>query len=543
MIGDMGSGGSEFSVRQVFQAALLFLHFEKREIYYIIVYTVMIGAVSFASTVSIQFLVNQITFTGQAYPVILLGVLTVIVLIFGTVLQVMRHIVIELIQQRIFVRTVFGAVDALGHAALDRKEWDRREIVHRYFDVFSYQKALSVILLDGIGIVIVTVLGTIIVTFYHPFLSFFTLFIIAIFAFIVAFFFRKAVETNYEQSSQKYRIGAWLSDIAENRSLFWNSLTHKFALDRTDAETQEYLKRRQAHFSALIWQQGGLYVLQAAAAGLLLGVGGILVVLGQLNLGQLVAAEVILMAVLAGLVYFGKTLENTYDLMTAGQKLMPLLSCGNFRLNQGLVNHVDFVEGAKLEVFSEKRHITATLSPGDIVGLRGQDSESRREFLWHLIGFETSPHWDIEIQKTKLQMIAESWKRENIFFVDRPSVFDVDLRLNLSLSTAKMIRSETRPELLQDVPFLTQHGLKIDDITPASQWAQDPRVRLHVALTRALFTQAKIVVIDELFMGLGRDEKREFLEHFRRHCKDKLLIVNCDADLDLPVWTKVITWT
>jgi putative ABC transport system ATP-binding protein len=56
-----------------------------------------------------------------------------------------------------------------------------------------------------------------------------------------------------------------------------------------------------------------------------LSIGGYLVIEGQLTLGQLVAAELIVSMALAALIKFGKHLESFYDLLTAVDKIGHLL--------------------------------------------------------------------------------------------------------------------------------------------------------------------------------------------------------------------------
>lgn len=96
---------------------------------------------------------------------------------------------------------------------------------------------------------------------------------------------------------------------------------------------RDYLDQRRAHFQILIQQIGGSLVLQAIASAMLLGIGGWLVINRQLALGQLVAAELVVTAVVSGFTKFGKHLEAYYDLAAALDKLgylidLPLESRG-----------------------------------------------------------------------------------------------------------------------------------------------------------------------------------------------------------------------
>lgn len=538
----MGATKYHFSFRHDVQTALSLIQFETLDVVYVALYATFIGILNFGATISVQFLINSISFTGQVYPVVLLSGVTIIILFFVSALQIMSRFIVEKIQQRVLVRLSFGAVDALGFSGIDKSEWSRSLIAHRFFDVFTYQTAITKILVDGLGIAITTVLGLILVIFYHPLLALLAMIILIAFSLIVVSFFNKAAESNYLQSSQKYRLAEWLAAVAESRNLFWNPRTHDFAVNQTDLETKSYLEQRQEHFNILMWQQGSLYTLQAIAAGVFLGMGGIFVVIGTINLGQLVAAEVILVSVLYGLVAFGKSLESFYDLMTSAQKMLPLLDGNWGRKEKALFVSEHLENPMSLLIQSASLKKEYRINQGEVVALKGADVFSRRDFFWHLSGLETSNDFEVEISGTNLSSVSHDWRKSQILLLDGSTVFDVDLKSNLTLQKSFKSTHETTenanklPLFMKDV---THEGI----LGPASEWAREPRMRLHVALLRAFFTDAKIVLIDNLFNDLSRKQKEEFLQYFKESYPEKILIVNSDCDLDLKVFTQVMEWT
>jgi ABC-type bacteriocin/lantibiotic exporter with double-glycine peptidase domain len=524
---------SKLNYRELFLTTTKFLQFEGREIRYIIYYTAVVGLIGFASTVIIQFIVNELSFTGQAYPLLLLSFLIIVLLGFNTILQLIRKIIIELIQQRMLIRATFAAADALGFATVDRFESSRTELVHRYFDVFNYQKAMTKLLMDGIGVVIFTLLGTILISFYHPFLFGLTLAIIATFLFIVFYFFDDALKTNYDQSTQKYKISSWLAQVAESRSLFWNSRTHPFILDQTDREVGNYLRARQSHFRILVTQQGSLYVLQALGAGLFLSVGGALVLTGQMQIGQLVAAESVLIALLYNLADFGKTLDNTYDMVTASQKLDQLLNLGDYNLKIGLVDSISCDPHLIIEGKSPLLKEPFQLKNGDVVKFKGASAEERRQLFYFLLGLEINAQFKVTLNNTDIQNLNDHWKRENIFLIDRAFLYDTDLKSNLSLMK-DFVPTDTQALLTQQLSEYAQ--LKIET-------KMLPNARLHIAISRAFFTSAKIVLIDSLFQELSEKDKLFYLELFKKYSRDKVILINCDDATSDHLWSKVITWT
>jgi ABC-type bacteriocin/lantibiotic exporter with double-glycine peptidase domain len=525
---------SKLSYRDLFLITTQFLQFEKRQIRYIIYYTAVVGIIGFASTVMIQFIVNELSFTGQSYPLLLLTFLIIILLLFNTVLQIIRKVIIEYIQQRILIRATFGAVDSLGFSPLNRLEQSRTDLVHRYFDIFAYQKAMTKLLMDGIGVVIFTILGTALVSLYHPFLFTLVLLILIVFLFIITHFFHPALESNYNQSTQKYRISSWLAQVAESRSLFWNSTIHSFVLKQTDKEMTEYLKARQTHFRILVLQQSSLYILKALGAGLFLSVGGALVLTGQMQVGQLVAAEAVLIALLYNIAGFGKTLSQAYDMVTASQKLDQLLNIGeSSHLKKGIVDSINCDDGILISGSSSLIQTPLLFRSGDLIRLRGGSAEDRRQLFYLLYGLESHSCFELKINSIEIENLNDQWKRDNILLIDRAIIYNTDLRSNLSL-IHDFVPSETQALLTQ---ALSGHSL----LEEQSQLT--PQARLHVAICRVFFTEAKIILIDTIFQELSSRDKLFYLELFKKHNPDKIILINCDDSTPDSVWSKVILWT
>src|SRR5690606_22201392 len=94
---------------------------------------------------------------------------------------------------------------------------------------------------------------------------------------------------------------------------------------RADALTNEWLERRRRHWRVVFRQLTSALALQVFASAALLGLGGWLVLSRQLSLGQLVAAELIVTSVVAGVAKLGKSIESYYDLAAAADKLGHLI--------------------------------------------------------------------------------------------------------------------------------------------------------------------------------------------------------------------------
>jgi ABC-type bacteriocin/lantibiotic exporter with double-glycine peptidase domain len=175
--------------------------------------------------------------------------------------------------------------------------------------------------MDGLSLVMQTALGMVLLAVYHPLLLAFDVLLVLSMAVIVFLLGRGATPTAIKESKAKYAIAAWLEEIAAHTAAFKSASAAAYALGRVDVLAMEYLELRKAHFWVVLRQIAGSLALQAFASASLLGIGGFLVMRGQLTLGQLVAAELIVTTVVAGFSKFGKKLETYYDLLAALDKL------------------------------------------------------------------------------------------------------------------------------------------------------------------------------------------------------------------------------
>jgi ABC-type bacteriocin/lantibiotic exporter with double-glycine peptidase domain len=187
--------------------------------------------------------------------------------------------------------------------------------------VLTLQKSLATLLLDGLGIVLQVAIGALLMGFYHPILLAFDVVLMALLAFNVFVLGRGGVSTSLVESQAKYAVVAWLEELAGRNAAFHSAGGRAFASLRVQHLCAEYLEARREHFRIVMRQTVAMLALHAVASAALLGVGAILVLERQLTLGQLVAAELIVSAMLAGISKLGKYLETFYDLLTASDKL------------------------------------------------------------------------------------------------------------------------------------------------------------------------------------------------------------------------------
>ncbi len=295
---------------------------ERRTLWVAVIYSVVIALLALVVPIAVQSLVNTIAFGSVLQPLVVLTLLVFVALGFSTVMNALRAGVVEIIQRSIFARVATDVTWRLLRvrvSAFDR--YHGPELVNRFFDTITIQKSAALLLIDGLSILMQTVIGMLLLALYHPWLLAFDVLLVVAMAVIIFVLGRGALATSINESKVKYALVAWLEQLAANLVTFKSAGGAEYAMERSHRLLEQYLSYRAKHFRILVRQIVGSFALQAVASSALLGIGGWLVISRQLTLGQLVASELIVAGMLSAFTKFGKQLEVFYDLCAAIDKL------------------------------------------------------------------------------------------------------------------------------------------------------------------------------------------------------------------------------
>ncbi|MDO9240292.1 MAG: ABC transporter transmembrane domain-containing protein, partial [Methylicorpusculum sp.] len=272
---------------------------EQKDLWRVVLLAGASGLLSLATPAAVQSLVNTVALGGMMQPLTVLSFMLFIFLTFYGAVSILQSYIVELIQRRVFVRMAADLAYRLPRvkwSVYDEK--NGAELVNRFFDVLTVQKAGAFLMLDGFSMALQSTIGLFVLAAYHPTLMLFDALVVSWLAFVIFIQGRKGVSTSINESIAKYEVVAWLETLARNGHMFKFSGGPELAKERTDKLAYEYLNSRKAHYGILLNQHISLYALYAVAGTALLAVGGLLVMEGQLSLGQLVAAELIVSGVL-----------------------------------------------------------------------------------------------------------------------------------------------------------------------------------------------------------------------------------------------------
>jgi ABC-type bacteriocin/lantibiotic exporter with double-glycine peptidase domain len=309
-----------------FRRLLGLLRMERKDIWVVIVFSIWVSILSLAIPITVETLVNTVAFGALVQPVVALAVLLAGCLTFAAILDGLQKWIVEIMTRRIFVRVVSDLAQRLPRVRISAFDTENGpEIMNRYFDIMTIQKSATGLMLEGVAIVLNTFIGLMILGFYHPWLLGFDVVLVACVATIVFGLGRGAVQTSINESVAKYNVAAWLEQLAKFPISFKTGGANEFAYLRTDALTQKFLMLREAHFAILFRQIISTLGLHVVASTALLGLGGALVITGELTLGQLVAANLIVTVVVGSFTKLDKHLAAFYDMQAGLNKVGHML--------------------------------------------------------------------------------------------------------------------------------------------------------------------------------------------------------------------------
>lgn len=490
---------------------------EMSEVWTIILFSLITGLLYLALPLAINALVSNVAFGTQSGPflqaLLVLAAVLLICLALAAVLRGLQYYTVEVIQRRLFVRMTADLSYRIPRVDLRSIDGvNLPELVNRFLDVVTMQKNTALLLLTGINLILSTLIGMTVLGFYHPILLAFSLILLTVLSFIIFVLGRGAIASSIAESLCKYGVVGWLEELARYPRLFKGPGGYDLAAHHADDLARDYLSARRRHFRILMRQIIGLLTLEVIASAALLSVGGWLVLNQQLTLGQLVAAEIIVTAIVASISKLGKQFEAWYDTLAAVDKIGHLVDLEVEREDGDSPQRT--ATGARVEVkelcfsYSSGKPIFSQLSfdlaPGDRVGLFGPQGSGSSTVLDLLHGLRIPTAGHILIDKLDLRSWYLECLRSQVTLIRSGDLVGGTIADNVRLghpdvSIYEVNAALRRVGLLADVLALPE-GIQTELITGGLPLSSRQRIRLLIA--RALVCRPRLLLLDEVLDGL-----------------------------------------
>ncbi len=335
-----------------FQKFIAMLRPDRRDIMYLYAYALFYSLVSLSLPLGVQAIIGLIQAGMVSTSWIILSAVVTAGVIIGGILQVLQLSISEILQQRIFTRAAFEftyRIPRFQNASI-RGQYPP-ELINRFFDTLNVQKGLSKILMDFSASSLQIIIGLILLSTYHPFFITFGVALIALLVAILYYTGPRGLESSIKESTYKYKIAHWLKEIARTMDTFKRAGHTELPLERTDELVNSYLEHRKRHWKVLIFQYANIVGFKAFVTLGLLIIGGLLVIQNEINVGQFVASEIVIILIINSAEKLILTMEPIYDVLTAVEKMSTVTDIP-LEEDQGslMFDDVDTGMGASIEI-------------------------------------------------------------------------------------------------------------------------------------------------------------------------------------------------
>ena len=512
------------------QRLFALLKLERNDLAVAAIFSLAIAALTLAVPIATQALVNTVSFGTLLQPLVLLSIIVLVLLLVSSVLQSIRFYVVEVLQRRVFVRLASESAHRLLHAKLEALRLQNGpELVNRFLDIVTVQKAGSTLLVDGLSVFTQTITGMALLGIYHPWLLAFDAVLLSAMLIVMFPLGFGAVHTAVNESKAKHALVGWLEEIARNATTFRGIAQCEFAMQKCDSMVEKYLSYRSQHFRILLRQFGGSLLLQALASAALLGLGGMLVIDRQLTLGQLVAAELVVTAVLSGISKLAKHLEMFYDLLASLDKLGALTDIPG-------ETHGDDPSQCRgpAAVLVRAPQYRMQIARGEKVALRGLSGSGKSTLLDAICGYAEIAGMAVEIDGADIRNLRLRELRTDVALVRVAEIFQgtvIDnVRVGRELSSAQV---QDALELVGVWPIVQALPLGLNTAIATGGWPLSEGQKQALMMARAIIGEPRLLIIDEALDAIQDSQERELLTEilFAKDAPWTSLLVTSREDL------------
>lgn len=529
------------SLIQALRKLFKLLKLDKRDISSIYTFAIIAGLISLSLPLGIQTIVTFVQTNVVSASLIVLIIIVVIGVFLNGLIQVRQIQVIEKVEQKIFSRYSLEFANRLPK--LDIEKLDKYylpEMVNRFFDTPSLTKGIEKIMLDIPAAIIQILFGLILLSFYHPiFIAFGTLLIILVLI-IIRYTSPQGLSTSIVASDYKYGIAAWIEEIARVIKSFKYSKQTSLHMEKTDELLSNYLISRTKHFKILLSQYWIFIAFKILITAAMLIMGAILLVNQQINVGQFIAADIVILAIISSVEKLILSLDKVYDTLTSIQKLSKVLDSDIE--TTGTVALQDIKEGVAIKfndvTFSYHNqetvlsNISMSIQPGQFVCIAGSSGSGKSSLLRLLTGAFKNFDGSILLDDAPIgNYNLNTVRSQTGILLSQQDIFNGTLLENITMGnpdiTIKEVTNFTQKLGLSD--FVNSHKEGFDAILDPLGKKLSRKIRQDILLIRALIGNHRLLLLEEPFEHLDSTQ-REGVMSYLKNDKSATIIITSERN-------------
>ncbi len=485
----------------------VFLKQERSILLSILTYAIAVGVFSLIIPLTVQELVNTFAFSISPMMVVTIVGIMAVILVFVAIFKILQFYATDVLERRVFVRVTLALARVLPQF---QDGSFRTEAISRFFETVFLQRAFSSLFVDLTNVLVGGLIGMTLLALYHPYFVIFDVVLISA-VFLIGLLGKGGLRTTLQMSEAKYDVFHWFQEVADNLLHFKTTNSSALVVKNADTLATTYVEARQSRFNAILRQYIGSLTLQVILHTGLLGTAGWLLSRGELTLGQLVAAEVIVASLLLNIDSVVKRTYVMFYFLTALTELNHLFTLPQDKAVSGsdlsipgsataglhlTCSQISWARG--LRAFPEEIRFEAM--PGEKWGLICPTETTRHRVALTLAGLQEPPAGNVQYNGVDLRNL--STERLN---ARRSIVFGRDLTLfeGSVVDNITMGRPDIQTKDLLWALHAAQFEKEIEELpdgldTIVKEGGKDftPSQRLRILLARAIITRPSLLILD-----------------------------------------------
>jgi ABC-type bacteriocin/lantibiotic exporter with double-glycine peptidase domain len=526
------------SVRSLFKI----LRLDKKDISSIYFFAILGGLIALTLPLGIQTIINFVTAGTLSTSIVVLIIIVVLGVFINGLVQVRQMQITEKVKQKIFTRYSLEFANKLPHLNIEKLDkYYLPELVNRYFDAPSLTKSLEKILLDVPAAIIQIVFGLILLSFYHPIFIGFGLFLIVILVIIVKYTSPQGLATSLKASDYKYAIASWLEEMARVIKSFKYSKDTDLHLKKADKLVSGYLDARTAHFKILLTQYWSLISFKIIITAAMLIVGSYLVIDNQINVGQFIAADIVIIAIMNSVEKLISSLDKVYDTLTSIQKLSKVIdsdieTSGTRELealNKGVT--IDFLDvNFSYDTKQVLKNLSFKIQSGQLICLSGASGSGKSSVLRLLTGAFTNFTGTILIDNAPIGNYSlKSLRSQTGILLSQQDIFNGTLLENLTMGSAEISIEEVNKlsDRLNLKDFIKTYKDGYDAVLDTQGKKINANIRQEILLVRALLGKHRLLLLENPFNNLEPKEVVALMDYLQNENAATIIIISDDENV------------
>jgi ABC-type bacteriocin/lantibiotic exporter with double-glycine peptidase domain len=504
---------------------LQLLRLDKKDVYAIYAFAVLAGLVQLALPLGIQSIIGFVMAGTISASIVVLIVLVLAAVLLNGLLQVRQIQVTEKIQQKIFVRYAFEYADRIPKLNIEKLDgYYLPELVNRFFDTSSLQKGIEKILLGVPAAIMQILFGVLLLSLYHPIFVGFGFTLLLLLFLILKFTMPAGFDASIEASNQKYATAGWLEEIARLVKTFKYAKDTSLNVAKTDKIVSKYLLARTTYFNVLLTQYWSMISFKLVITAAMLMVGAFLLVDQQINVGQFIAADIVILSVISSVEKLIGTLDKVYDVLTSVEKLSKITESDTE--TQGSSVLPDIIQGVSI-VFAKVdfsyyntnkvlQNISFSIQPGQKICIMGESGSGKSSILRILTGAYKNFEGSVLIENLPIgNYTLDSIRSQTGVLLNQQEIFEGTIWENLTMGNPAIKHTDVNDLIkisgLQN--FISAQPKGFDTHLDPMGKIVSAEIKQTILLLRALIGKKRLLLLEDPINNISANNQAQIIDY------------------------------